>query len=210
MHCGILILENNKTYGLADNKYYYKCIPNDSSMPHFLIPYKHKHIGFSKVYVNHYITFISLDMTQKHPIGQISQMIGYVDILDNFYEYQLYCKSLNSSIQKFSKDTISALKLMEYNQDHDTFIDNISLKFYQCAYSCKLQFEFCSFWASLRPNLAPEPVSMRQARKMVSNASKVRPVDPSSRHSVPIFLSGLKTQMQNGSLSGSRYHGSAR
>jgi ribosomal protein S3 len=34
----------------------------------------------------------------------LSQVIGPVDILDNFYEYQLYCKSLNASIQQFQKN----------------------------------------------------------------------------------------------------------
>jgi exoribonuclease R len=52
-------------------------------------------------------------------------MIGSVDILDNFYEYQLYCKSLNASIQTFNKDTHNALKRM----GHDEFIDNISVKY---------------------------------------------------------------------------------
>ena len=128
---GVLVLKDNKTYGRysKNKKLLYKCIPDDMRLPYFLIPYELKNIGFSKVLSNQYMTFNFLEWTGKHPIGQISQMIGYVDILDNFYEYQLYCKSLNSSIQKFSKDTISALKLMEYNQDHDTFIDNISLKY---------------------------------------------------------------------------------
>jgi len=128
---GVLILKDNKTYGRhsKNGKLLYKCIPDDMRLPSFLIPYEMKHLGFSKVLANQYMTFNFIEWTGKHPIGQISQMIGDVDILDNFYEYQLYCKSLNSSIQKFSKDTISALKLMEYNQNNDRFIDNISIKY---------------------------------------------------------------------------------
>jgi exoribonuclease R len=61
----------------------------------------------------------------KHPRGVISQMIGPVDVLDNFYEYQLYCKSLNASIQNFTKNTSKALK----NQSHDAFIENVSKKY---------------------------------------------------------------------------------
>ena len=49
---------------------------------------------------------MSLDMTQKHPIGQIIQNIGPVDILENFYEYQLYCKNIFNSIQQFTKNTL--------------------------------------------------------------------------------------------------------
>ena len=122
---GVLVLENDKTYGLNDKqKHYYKCIPDDIHLPPFLIPYEHKHIGFSKIYKNHYITFKFMQWTKNgssgsnsKPIGQIVQNIGPVDILDNFYEYQLYCKSLNASIQKLTKDTLASIKTNTSNID---------------------------------------------------------------------------------------------
>ena len=40
----------------------------------------------------------------------IEQVIGEIGILNNFYEYQLYCKSLYASMQKFNKSTIQSLK----------------------------------------------------------------------------------------------------
>ena len=55
--------------------------------------------------------------SNSKPIGQIVQNIGPVDILDNFYEYQLYCKSLNSSIQKLTKDTLASIKTNTSNID---------------------------------------------------------------------------------------------
>ena len=124
---GVLILKDNKTYGRykPNKKLLYKCIPDDMRIPAFLIPYELKNLGFSKVVTNQYITFNFIEWTGKHPIGIISQLIGPVDILDNFYEYQLYCKSLNASIQTFNKDTHAALKTM----GHDEFIDNISIKY---------------------------------------------------------------------------------
>jgi len=124
---GVLILKDNKTYGRynPNKKLLYKCIPDDMRIPAFLIPYELKNLGFSKVLTNQYITFNFIEWTGKHPIGIISQLIGPVDILDNFYEYQLYCKSLNASIQTFNKDTHTALKTM----GHDEFIDNISIKY---------------------------------------------------------------------------------
>ena len=123
---GVIILKDNKTYGRHKNgKLLYKCIPDDMRIPAFLIPYELKSLGFSKVLTNHYITFNYAEWSGKHPIGIISQMIGSVDILDNFYEYQLYCKSLNASIQTFNKDAHNALKQM----GHDEFIDNISVKY---------------------------------------------------------------------------------
>ena len=45
--------------------------------------------------------------------------------MDNFYEYQLYCKSLNASIQKFTKDASKALA----TQPHNAFIENICVKY---------------------------------------------------------------------------------
>lgn len=107
---GVLVLKNNKTYGRISvkGKLLYKCVPNDNKLPCFLIPYEMKHIGFSKVFINIYITFQfkEWNVNDNYPLGIITQNIGSVDILNNFYEYQLYCKSLNFSIQKFNKDVI--------------------------------------------------------------------------------------------------------
>lgn len=123
---GVLVLKGNKTYGRSKSgKLLYKCIPDDMRLPSFLIPYEMKNIGFSKVFVNLYVTFHFIEWNEKHPHGSLSQMIGSVDILDNFYEYQLYCKSLNASIQKFIKDTSKALK----SQPHNSFIENICTKY---------------------------------------------------------------------------------
>ena len=100
----ILILDGNKTYGRHNkSKLYYKCIPDDIRLPMFLIPYEIE-CNFSKVFQNKYITINFINWSQKHPQGIISQTIGDVNKLDNFYEYQLYCKSLNYSIQNFQKN----------------------------------------------------------------------------------------------------------
>jgi exoribonuclease R len=122
MYCGILILENNKTYGVVNgqvnksNKHYYRCIPNNSELSDLLIPFEYKQIGFSKIFKNHYITFKIIQSTNKHPIGQIIQNIGPVDILEHFYEYQLYCKNIFHSIQPFTKNT---LKMITPNIEYD-------------------------------------------------------------------------------------------
>lgn len=123
---GVLILKGNKTYGRAENgKLLYKCIPDDKRLPTFLISYEMKNVGFSKVFVNQYVTVNFSEWKDKHPRGVISQLIGPVEVLDNFYEYQLYCKSLNASIQNFTKDTSKALK----THTHDAFIENIRVKY---------------------------------------------------------------------------------
>jgi hypothetical protein len=131
----VLIISDNKTYG-RENKHIegktngksngrlmYKCIPDDTRIPIFLVPYEIKQMGFSKVFNNIYVTIHYKEWTDKHPHANISQSIGPVDILDNFYEYQLYCKSLNTSIQKFNKSASKAIKSKA--ELHDSFITSV-------------------------------------------------------------------------------------
>ena len=106
---GVLVLKNNKTFGKFKNKYLYRCIPDDKSIPEFLIPYK-PHIKFLKNQVNKYIVFRFINWNNKHPRGQIQQTIGDVTELSCFYEYQIYCKNLYHSIAKFKKKTKEKLK----------------------------------------------------------------------------------------------------
>jgi len=128
---GVLMLDGNKTYGRhcksngTSGKLLYKCIPDDKRLPAFLIPYEMKCVGFSKVFKNQYVTFIFDCWDDKHPRAKLDNVIGPVDILDNYYEYQLYCKSLNSSIQKFQKDANKALA----NNPHDIIIETIKNKY---------------------------------------------------------------------------------
>lgn len=138
---GVLVIANNKTYGRKksldtknkvnnksnNNKLLYKCIPDDVRIPSFLIPYELKNIGFSKVFVNLYVTFHFTHWDEKSPHGTLASVIGPVNVLDNFYEYQLYCKSLNASIQNLHKATSNVIN----NQPHNTFIENIKNK-YDC------------------------------------------------------------------------------
>ena len=148
----VLILANNKTYGRKNGlkgKLLYKCIPDDMRIPAFLVPYEIKQFGFSKVFTNLYVTIRFAEWANKHPVATISQNIGSIDILDNYYEYQLYCKSLNSSIQKFTKETNKAINLCRIeshlpntsindtnssnsnnsnNSKHDDFIEKICKK----------------------------------------------------------------------------------
>jgi len=121
---GVLVLSNKKTYGRwKRDKLLYKCIPDDRRLPIFLIPHKLK-VGFNKKLTNKYITFKFFKWDKKHPQGTIVQVIGTVDKLEHFYEYQLYCKSLYASIQNFTKDTMMALK----RRSEQEYIDLIMQK----------------------------------------------------------------------------------
>ena len=130
---GVLMLVDNKTYGRETTskkgRLLYKCIPDDMRIPIFLVPYEIKNMGFSKVFINRYVTIRYNSWDNKHPTAKLSQNIGPVDVLYNFYEYQLYCKSLNASIQKFNKDTNKVVKTNMV--EHDAFITEIFKKYPQ-------------------------------------------------------------------------------
>lgn len=95
---GILILENNKTYGRTENKrLLYKCIPNNKRLPAFLVPYDIK-LGFSKNIKNKYVV-LKFDFwtTDSPPRGLLSEVIGDITNLEAFYEYKLYCRNIKTT-----------------------------------------------------------------------------------------------------------------
>lgn len=103
-HCGVLILYGNKTFGKTkNNRTYYKCIPNDKTLPIFLIPYD-LNIGFHKDYSNKYIMFQFRQWDGKHPIGCIRETFGNVDNYSSFCSYRLWCNKLVYSIAKFKRE----------------------------------------------------------------------------------------------------------
>jgi len=112
---GVLVLDNNKTYGKIKKKFYYKCIPDDRRLPIFVVPYQEKLI-FEKKRNNLYIVFNFHSWDGKHPSGRVMNSLGPINTLNSFYEYQLYCKSLYASIQKFNKETRKKLKLFTEEQ----------------------------------------------------------------------------------------------
>ncbi len=109
---GVLILENNKTFGRTNNgkRLLYKCVPDDIRLPTFLVPYDIKN-NFNKKQNNKYVVFEFDTWNNKHPYGKLTLTIGNIDILENFYEYQLYCKTLNISINEFNKSVKNSLKI---------------------------------------------------------------------------------------------------
>lgn len=116
----VLIVEGFNTFGKRKGKPLYKCIPDDTRLPTFLVPYEIKHLGFSKDIPNLYVTIQYAEWDDKHPIGTLAQNIGSVNVLEHFYEYQLYCKSLNHSIQKFNQ---VAEKRLTQRGDTDSLIE---------------------------------------------------------------------------------------
>lgn len=122
---GVLIL-SNKTYGRnAKGKLLYKCIPNDTRLPSFLLPYEVKKIGFSKVSVNIFVTFTFNEWIHKHPHGTLLLTIGPITELVAFYEYQIYCKDLHYSLKKMNHHVLPLVK------DESAVLSGIIAKFPQ-------------------------------------------------------------------------------
>ena len=107
---GILIL-NEKTYGRTDRKkMFYKFIPDNKQLPYFLVPYENKNVSFNKTQHNQYALIHYHEWTEKHPKGVLFNIIGNVNKLEAYYTYQLHCKELNSSLQKFTKEITTKIK----------------------------------------------------------------------------------------------------
>ena len=76
---GVLVLDQNKTYGKLNGRNLYRCIPDDKRLPVFLVPYEIKKMGFKKRLLNKYVTFEYLNWSNKHPHGKLCDNIGNVD-----------------------------------------------------------------------------------------------------------------------------------
>ena len=114
---GILVLEGNKTFGNYKNKYYYRCIPDDKTLPIFIVPYEIKKMGFEKSQKNKYVLFTFSEWIDKHPVGKLTETIGDVDLPENIYEYQLQCHNLNVSLTNFNKKANNIVKQNVVNND---------------------------------------------------------------------------------------------
>jgi exoribonuclease R len=103
---GVLLLENNKTFGRTETKkkLLYRCIPDDKHLPVFLIPYEVKAV-FSKVHTNKYVLFKFNHWEDKHPRGLLTETIGDVSELPAYYEYRLYCKYIHTTLNGISRIT---------------------------------------------------------------------------------------------------------
>lgn len=115
------VLHVSKSYG----RLLYKCVPNDKELPPLLVPYKMKPMGFSKVFPNLYVLVERIDDT--HAV--LKQVIGPVDKLENFYEYQLYCRKLNHPIKELQKQ--ASQKIGEFQEK----INKLGLPIHNNAFS---------------------------------------------------------------------------
>lgn len=147
---GVLVL-NGSTFGRKKNKLFYKCIPNDKSLPVFLVPFEDKNTTFSKRKLNRFVSFKFINWDGKHPEGQLIETIGYVSEIDAYCEYMLRCKEISHPIQKFSKDAFKSIarqgtdidivlrnkKYIDRRDDYVMSIDPEGCEDIDDAFSCK-------------------------------------------------------------------------
>ena len=121
------VLDLSKTYG-KDKNFLYLCKPDDKRLPYFLVPYNIP-ISFNKTKIPLYITFEFKHWNNKMPYGTITQNLGTVDTPLHYYEYSLYCKSLNVSTREFNNDVINTIKKNIDNYDNiiDAIIDKYKI-----------------------------------------------------------------------------------
>lgn len=95
---GVLVL-NGSTYGRckSSNRFLYKCIPFDKTLPEFLIPYnisRKSKQTISTHKINTYVLFKFTEWNLKHPTGQLHEVIGPVHRPDSYYTYQLHANNI--------------------------------------------------------------------------------------------------------------------
>jgi len=118
------VISLNISFGKHKGKLLYLCKPDDKRIPFFLIPYKIPY-SFDKSVKKIYITFKYESWEENMPRGSMLQNFGNIEDVGNYYEYILYCKSLNVSIQPFTKTARKMLK----DKSAEQIIQNIQIKY---------------------------------------------------------------------------------
>lgn len=114
------VLSLSISFGKYKDKLLYLCKPDDKRIPFFLVPYKSPY-NFDKSIKKIYITFKYVHWEEAMPRGSMLQNFGNIEEVNNYYEYILYCKSLNVSIQPFTKEAKRKLE----NKPKEQIIQNI-------------------------------------------------------------------------------------
>ena len=128
---GILVV-SGVTFGRTGrNKLLYKCVPNDKTLPVFLVGYEDKSKDFSKTKVDRFVTFKMLHWSDKHPEGQIIETIGTVDDINAYAEYQLRCRNISVAIQKFNKDVYKRVTQLTVRSSNSSSIPRICQETYK-------------------------------------------------------------------------------
>jgi len=102
IHAGILLLSHRKTYGREPKstkhpRLLYECIPNDSTLPSFWIPYEIQ-ANFHKKPDNLYVLFKFVAWTTTQlPLGQLTETLGPIHDSDAYSRYEWHAHGLHKS-----------------------------------------------------------------------------------------------------------------
>lgn len=93
MRPGVLLLQANRTFGRRKDKLLYRCLLADHTS--VLVPYRLKSAGFNKHRSSKFVLVEeTAEVIQDRPVALLSNVIGDVDDLPSFFEYQLHVKGL--------------------------------------------------------------------------------------------------------------------
>ena len=102
------ILDTRFMYGKENKKILYLCHPDNKELPDFYVAYQIPP-QFEKKKLCYYVTFQFKHWNLQQPVGTLTQNFGSIDVLEHSYDYLMYCKSLQGSLQLMQKE---ALKLI--------------------------------------------------------------------------------------------------
>jgi exoribonuclease R len=99
---GGVLLTAGQTFGRLKDKLLYKCLPDDTNLPSFFIPFAEKTLAFHKYKTNKYVSFRIKETgpADKRPIGLLTNIFGDTDDMDAYVQYRLSCKELSPSLNK--------------------------------------------------------------------------------------------------------------
>ncbi len=131
---GILDLESKIRFSTSKNKSLFLFKPTNKDYPNFYVSYNDNKNSNknSKIYV--VIEFKEWNITNKFPIGNLVEVIGKIDNLENIYEHLRYfydIKNNNMKIDNIKKnDTIKLIEsIQNINHDYEIFsIDPLGSK----------------------------------------------------------------------------------
>jgi len=120
---GVLILDGGcRTYGRVKKRLLYKCIPDNPHLPVFLIPYQIPN-SFGKHNVSKFVLFRFANWNDEHPHGILDAVLGNINQMNAYYEYQLYRKNLHPS----SSSSSSSSSIIAFNSKVKSSLQSSSL-----------------------------------------------------------------------------------
>jgi exoribonuclease R len=102
------ILDTRFMYGKENKKMLYLCHPDNKELPDFYVAYQIPP-QFEKKKLCYYVTFEFKHWNLQQPMGTLTQNFGSIDVLENSYDYLIYCKSLQGSLQLMQKEALKRI-----------------------------------------------------------------------------------------------------